>query len=173
MDDPSYSLSGEDILRLNPNTKLILYEDVSSYNTIDELLEPFDSVIILYEWERKGDTSIGHYVTVNRVNNYMIEHFDSYAFKPDEELKQLKNASEAYKRMTKQDHKYLLDLYINCPYVMSYNHYKFQSLDENISTCGRYCILRSLLRFMPLEQFATLITSTGNPDQFVTLLTSA
>ena len=171
MDDVGYSLSDEDIMRLNPNVKIILYEDVSKHRTLDELLHPYDSVIILYEWKRTDDTSSGHYIAVNRVNNGMIEHFDSYAIKPDDELKQLKRASEAYKRMTKQDHKYLLDLYIKSPYTISYNHYPFQSLDEGVSTCGRYCVLRCLFRLLPLEQFAHMIMSTGNPDDFVTKLT--
>jgi hypothetical protein len=172
MNDKSYSLSDKDIYKINPNLKLILYEDVSQYKNIDDLLYPFDSVIILYEWERTKDASIGHYVAVNRLKDGSIEHFDSYSIKPDEELKQLKNASDSYKRMTKQDQQYLLKLYIKSPYVISYNHYPFQSLDKDVSTCGRYCVLRCLLRMLTLEEFAKFITSNGNTDDFVTLLTS-
>jgi hypothetical protein len=170
--DLAYALSDQDIRRLNPRTKLILYEDVKKYKNIDQLLSPFDSVIILYEWQRTKDASVGHYITVNRVNDGIVEHFDSYAIKPDNELKQLKDASTAFKKMTGQDHKYLLDLYIKSPHQISYNHYPLQSLSDDISTCGRFCVIRSLYRRLPLEEFAKFfINKRGTPDEIAVELT--
>lgn len=170
--DLAYALSDQDIRRLNPRTKLILYEDVKKYKTIDQLLAPYDSVIILYEWQRTKDASIGHYITVNRVNNGIVEHFDSYAIKPDKELEQLKDAPQAFKRMTGQDNKYLLDLYLKSPHPISYNHYPLQSLSDEISTCGRFCVIRSLYRYMPLEDFAKIfLNKRDSPDVIAVQLT--
>lgn len=182
-DELSYSLSDQDIYKLNPNTKLILYEDIQRFRDIDHLLYPFESVIILYEWQRTRDASIGHYITVNRVPappdpsdpkrlRMCIEHFDSYAIKPDKELDQLRDESPAFKRMTGQDQKYLLHLYARSRYPISYNHYPFQSLAEGVSTCGRYAVLRSKLKHMPLDEFAKLfIGQRKSPDQIAVELT--
>ena len=46
----AYSLSDDDLRRLNPHTKLLLYEDVKNFPTIDHLLHPYNCAIILYEW---------------------------------------------------------------------------------------------------------------------------
>jgi hypothetical protein len=175
-----YALSDEDIHRLNPRTKLILYQDVKRFRNIEQLLSPFDSVIILYEWERTRDTSIGHYITVNRVGSSdpahgphgLIEHFDSYAIKPDKELDQLKNASPSFRKMTGQDQKYLLNLYAKSRSPISYNQYKLQSPDDSVATCGRYAVLRSKYRHMPLEEFAKIFTGKREtPDQIAVQLT--
>lgn len=170
--DLSYALSDRDIKKLNPRTKLILYEDVKRYKNIDHLLQPYDSVIILYEWKRTKDASIGHYITVNRVNNGIIEHFDSYAIKPDMELAQIKDTSPAFKKMTGQDHKYLLNLYVKSPHPISYNHYPLQSLSDDVATCGRFSVIRSLYRHMPLEDFAKLfLNKRESPDEIAVQLT--
>ena len=49
--DLAYALSDQDIKKLNPRAKLLLYQDVQRYKNIDQLLHPYDSVIILYEWK--------------------------------------------------------------------------------------------------------------------------
>lgn len=168
----AYALSDRDLKRLNPRTKIIVYEDVKRYKTIDHLLHPYDSAIILYEWKRTKNYSTGHYITVNRVNDGIIEHFDSYAIKPDDELKQINDMPESFKKMTGQDQKYLLNLYARSNSPISYNHYALQSLSDNISTCGRYCVLRSLYRHMPLDEFAKLfIGKRDSPDVIAVQLT--
>ena len=167
-----YALSDQDIMRLNPRTKLLLYEDVKGYPTIEHLLHPFDSVIILYEWERTRDASIGHYITVNRVNDGIIEHFDSYGIKPDKELDQLKDSSQAFRKMTGQDQKYLLNLYAQARSPIAYNQYKLQSLDDGVATCGRYAVLRSRYKHMPLDEFARIFTGKREtPDLIAVQLT--
>ena len=168
----AYALSDQDIRKLNPRTKLILYEDVKRYRTIDHLLHPYDSVIILYEWKRTKDYSVGHYITVNRVNDGIIEHFDSYTIKPDDELKQISDMPESFKKMTGQDQKYLLKLYAESNKPISYNQYHLQSLSDNISTCGRHCIIRSLYRHMPLDDYVKLfLNKTDSPDVIAVQLT--
>lgn len=167
-----YALSDQDIMRLNPRTKLLLYEDVKRYPSIDHLLHPFDSVIILYEWERTRDASIGHYITVNRVNDGIVEHFDSYGIKPDKELDQLKDSSPAFRKMTGQDQKYLLNLYAKARSPIAYNQYKLQSLDDGVATCGRYAVLRSRYKHMPLDEFARIFTGKREtPDQIAVKMT--
>jgi hypothetical protein len=169
----AYALSDEDIRRLNPRTKILLYGDVKKYRTLEQLLRPFDSVIILYEWQRTPEASIGHYITVNRVGPFgAIEHFDSYGILPDRELDQLRGTSHAYRKMTGQDQKYLLRLYANSPNPIAYNQYPLQGMGDNIATCGRFAVLRSTYRHMPLDEFAKLFQGQReSPDEIATRMT--
>jgi len=168
----AYSLSDDDIRRLNPNTKILLYEDVKKFPTIQHLLDPFDCAIILYEWKRTQETSIGHYIAVVALPDGTIEHFDSYGILPDNELKQIKNMSSNYKKMTGQDQQYLLKLYIKSPYQISYNQYKLQSLSDDISTCGRFAVLRTIFKNLTLEQFKDLFIGKKNtPDEIAVAMT--
>ena len=163
----SYSLSGEDLKQLNPRTNLYLYEDVKNFLTIDHLLHPHGSAIILYEWNRTPDCSIGHYISVIKLPDGGIEHFDSYAIKPDDELKQIQNKSDAFKNMTGQDQKYLLRLYINTHRNVSYNHHRLQSLNNDISTCGRFAVLRTIYKHLTLEQFIDLFKNNSDSADVV------
>ena len=168
----SYSLSDDDLRRLNPQANLLLYEDVKKYQTIEQLLYPYNCAIILYEWERTNDTSIGHYIAVLALPDGTIEHFDSYGIKPDNELKQIKDKSQAYKKMTGQDQQYLLKLYINSPRPISYNQYKLQSLSDGISTCGRFSVLRTIFKNLTLDQFKDIFMGKKqSPDEIAVLLT--
>ena len=81
------ALDGHEVLDIaGKKTKLIVYEDLKNYKTLSDLLKPYGSVVILYEWQRQGNNSIGHYISVNKVKD-SIEHFDSLMFLPDQELK--------------------------------------------------------------------------------------
>lgn len=168
----AYSLSDDDLRRLNPHTKLLLYEDVKNFPTIDHLLHPYNCAIILYEWKRTKDASIGHYIAVLKLPDGTIEHFDSYGIKPDRELKQIKDKSDAYKKMTGQDQQYLLKLYIKSPRPISYNQYKLQSINDGISTCGRFSALRTIFKNLSLEQFKDLFMGKRNtPDEIAVMMT--
>jgi len=170
--DMNYSLSDQDILRINPRTHVYLYSDIKKFKNIDQLLYPYDSAVILYEWKRDKNGSVGHYVTINRLNNGVIEYMDSYGCQIDRPLKQLKNSSESFKRWTNQDKQYLLRLLINSNSPVSYNQYQLQSTDDGISTCGRYAVLRGLYKNLSLEDFIGMLQKVHpNPDKAVTMLT--
>lgn len=158
-----YSLSSDEVKKLAPNSKFVLYEDVHKYNNIDELLAPYDSIILLYEWIRKPHIISGHYVTLNRLPDGQIEMFDSFGTKPDESLKELEEVPDAFKRMTNQDHKYLLHLLIDSPYKTSFNEYKLQN--PAYSTCGRWCALRVNYKGLTLKQFVDMfLNKRESPD---------
>jgi len=164
------SLSGDEVLDIaDGKAKLIVYEDLKNFRTLDELLSPHASVVILYEWERENDSSYGHYVAVNRVKD-SIEHFDSLMFLPDRELGLV---PENIKKGTRQDHTYLTRLYSASGYPISYNHHKLQA--DDTATCGRWAGLRCRMKNIDLDVFANYFLNNGvmSPDQLVTILTHA
>jgi hypothetical protein len=173
-----YSLSGEEVLKLcDGKARLVVYEELYNFKTLDELLRPWGSVILLYEYKRNDNGSYGHYVCLNVVpdekGGTTVEHFDSLGYKPDEELFKIGIPPEFAKR-TSQDKQYLLMLLINSNRNISYNEHKFQKDSPSINTCGRWCGVRIFLKNKTLEEFARLFLETHeNPDFLITFLTSA
>lgn len=162
------SLSGDEVLDLcKHKAKLILYEDLKKYKDIDDLLYPYDSVIILYEYIRTNNESYGHYVCLNRLPSGEIEHFDSLLFKPDQELGMI---PESIKKKTRQNMAYLAKMLFDSHYPISYNHYKLQK--DDTSTCGRWAGIRCLLKKLTLDEFANLFLNRKyDPDILITALT--
>lgn len=162
------SLSGDEVLDLcHHKANLIVYEDLKKYKSIDDLLYPYGSAIILYEYDRNNNESYGHYVCLNRLPSGEIEHFDSLLYKPDQELKMI---PESIKRKTRQNKAYLAKMLFDSKYPISYNHYKLQS--DKTATCGRWAGLRCLLKKLTLDEFADLFMNRKySPDVLVTALT--
>lgn len=162
------SLDSNEVLKIcNNKAKMIIYEDLKNFKNIDELLYPDDSAIILYEYIRNNNESIGHYICINRLPSGEIEHFDSLLFKPDRELNMVpKNV----RKKTRQNYSYLAKMLYDSGYPVSYNHYKLQQNDT--STCGRWAGLRCLLKKLTLDEFANLfLNRKHDPDILVTALT--
>lgn len=166
----SYSFSDEDMKRgMEGKTKIICYPDLKDYKNINELLHPYDSVIILYLTSK----NYGHWTClfINPNDDDNICYFDSYGGAPDNPLSYnspQKNISLG------QDRKYLTMLMDSSPYNISYNHFKLQKLAKNNSECGRYCILRLNLSYLSDKQFANLLKNNKNYDSdfWVTILTA-
>jgi hypothetical protein len=116
--------------------KIIKYSELKNYNSLQELLpSPFDYKIILLESNR----NTGHWVAILRMNN-IIECFNSYGVSIDSEWKYIPDSIE---RMLGQSTRYLSNLIKKSEgLTVVSNKYKFQSSTNDISTCGRWVILR-------------------------------
>ncbi len=160
----NYALSSSDIKRaLKGKTKIITYDKLKNYNNIDEVLSPYGCAVILY----LETPNSGHWVALIKHQD-RIEHFDSYGVRPDEEFLYIDNKKINYssKRPT------LSELLIFCPYKIEYNEIQFQKDGNNdIATCGRWCIIRCLLKHMTLDYFQEIFKQFKDPDSVVTELT--
>jgi hypothetical protein len=129
---------GDDIIKKYlPKAKIIKYSELKKYNNIDELLKkPLDYVIILYEQKINS----GHWVLLSRYDN-TIEFFSSYGNFIDECLNW--NTQEI-NNILGQDKPYLSILLnkVKNQYDIIYNSFDFQSSNLDISTCGRWVVLR-------------------------------
>lgn len=157
-------LSNFDILEKVDNmAKIELYPNLHKYHDIDELLGQYNACFILIQ----SEPNFGHWVLVHRLPNGHVEFFNSYGGYPDNELK---NISKKYRDESNQNYTYLSKLLYDCPYDIDYNEYCFQKKKKNISTCGRWCIMRYFLNYVDLDDFADIFKNKYG-DEAVTILT--
>lgn len=154
--------------KLNGQVKIITYPELINYNTIEELLEPFGRVIILYLQKE----NFGHWTTIFYQGPNKIEHFDSYGYFPDDELN---FKIDPYFRKVNHMEYPLLSLLLYEAFdrfEMTFNQYKFQSKKNDIATCGNHCIVRLWNQDLLLDDYKDLMYSTKfTPDELVTILT--
>lgn len=163
----SISLSNIEMLKLvNGKSNLIQYPELKNATSIDDILYPYGSCIILYLTKK----NYGHWTCIFKVTPDTIEHFDSYGIYPDEELNF--KMDPYFRKISNQDKPHLSYLLYNSKYKLSFNQYKFQKKKSEVATCGRHCAMRIILRHLKLDDYKNLITSTEySPDEIVTIVT--
>jgi hypothetical protein len=151
---------------LGGKIKLLNYRQLQKYSTIEDVLYPYDAVILLYE--TKIDR--GHWVCVFNHNN-LVEHFDSYGYSPDGELKFV----PSYFRKTHYGKiPHLTELLYNSKKRVRFNEFRLQKLSKDVATCGRWVVARLLLKDLTIKQFRDLFRGKGiDSDILVTLFTQS
>jgi hypothetical protein len=162
----NYSLSDSDLLNLTDNkVKVLSYSDLENFNTIDEVLEPFDAVIILYQQTKIS----GHWSSIIKQKNNVIEIFDSLGIALDHELE--------FSEYNKKRHggvpiPHLTNLLNKSKYKVEVNLTQIQIDSKHINTCGRWAGLRVRFRDIPMKKFIDMFKNGKNsPDYMVTALT--
>ena len=134
------SIGDDNIREVLPECKIYTYNQLKN-KKIEELLPSKKSYcIILYQ----NSPNSGHWTCLLRKNN-IIEYFDSYGGKVDAPLKWISKEKNLKLGINKP---YLSEMLKNSPniYHLVYNDFDFQNLkNHDISTCGRWCLLRLLL----------------------------
>ena len=138
-------LGDDDIKKFLPDAKIITYDELKKYNSIDQLLpNEKDYAIILYLNSKNN----GHWVAIMRdkdkKDKTIIEYFDSYGQPIDQPLLWW---NEEHLEGLGVDDIYLTKLLIKSGYKTVYNKEKYQNGNPDIKTCGRFCIFR-LLNFL-------------------------
>jgi len=151
-------MDDEDIKHYFPNAKIMAYNELSDYETIDDLLpNEIDAIFLLYE----ETENYGHWVLIAKYND-TIEIFNSYGDSYiDEPLYWVKYDVRKKLGSAKP---YLTNLLKNTnynDYDIIFNAYDFQN-DKNlkIATCGRWCCLRLktiLNKNMSLQEFINMM----------------
>jgi hypothetical protein len=160
------ALSGDEILdALNHKTKILIYTDLKKYNSVNELLNPYGCVVILY----LNSKNMGHWTCLFRNKDNHNEFFDSYGLPPDSELAYIPNE----KRIElKQLSPLLSKLLLKDKRKIIYNNHRLQKLAPKINTCGRHVIMRLIGRDIDIDDYNKIMHSTNlTPDQLVTKLT--
>lgn len=157
-------LFDEDIARLTRGRcRIVRYADLARYSNLIDAAGPHRACICLFEKEHNK----GHWVAWFEVSDGVWEWFDSYGFRPDDELQMV---SEQALQETKQIPA-ITKLISTAPdnVKMIYNQMNLQKLAPGIETCGRWCAVRIRKRRLTLAQFQELFHENG--DYLVTLLT--
>lgn len=130
-----------------PNSKVLLYHELEQFNSIDEMFGGKSLVFLLYQ-PLVGN--MGHWVLLYKhLNNF--QYFCSYALPIDSPItKWYRDGQPTY-----------LSNLLNKAHGLriTYNSYPFQTKKQDISTCGRWCLLRAktIIDGMPLQQFINMM----------------
>lgn len=153
----------------NGKAKIMLYSDLSNYNSLEDAMDGYDAIVLLY----LTSNEFGHWCSVFKYPNGGYEFFDSYGLIIDDELKftpkqfRLENG-QYYPQLT-----YLLYKLSSSGNHINYNEYKFQG--KKTSTCGLWVSLRLKNKDMSLEEFKTIFLDLPKsyniyPDEMVSYL---
>jgi hypothetical protein len=150
-------LSNEDIKSITKGKcKVMKYEELRNFMTLDSMFKPYKAVVILYETE----PSYGHWVAMlkepgNREG--VVEFFDSYGMKPDSEIKFV---PAYFRKISGQNKPILTWLIESSPYRCEWNQHDFQSKKREVNSCGRWAAVRVAWRDVTLAQFQDFFISS-------------
>lgn len=143
---------------LNGNVKILKYNEIPNYRNIEELLKPYDAVVILLE--TKFD--FGHWICLKKTGD-VISFFDSYGDFPDQQkkfvnTKFLRDSGQKFniicKMLDEASYKYVIEFSDRC----------LQNMDDlSIATCGLWCAV-FIKSGMLVEEFYDFIDSFGEKD---------
>lgn len=148
--------------------KIVKYSELADYETLEDLLpEERDYRIVLTESKRNQ----GHWCALVRNGNTFI-WFDSYGAKPDGELKFI---PMRIRRMLGEVKHHLTRLLstTNPSQQVIYNKKRFQSLSDDVDTCGRWVVAFVFMNKIgyTLEDFIDKVEQveddTGKPSDII------
>lgn len=145
-----------DVERMSGISKVITYDKLKHYKSIDELLGLENAVIILYLTRE----NYGHWISVIRRSDGVLEFFDPYGIFVDDQLDWIKDKNFMIQK--NMDVPYLLNLFAKSGENIEYNHYKFQKHGGQIATCGRHASIRTRFKNLSLNQYSLFIKNLGN-----------
>ena len=166
----SIDLNESDIKKIcSPNKVAVMfYSDLDKYDTIEELFNVSDNIVILY----RTVGNYGHWVTLLNQGNNIIEFFDPYGMSPDYELKYAKESLRISQKDQVPHLTYLLSKAKQNKKRITYNAVKLQEFHKDVNTCGRHVAMRIKLRHIDLHDYQKLLSQNkNNPDMTVTYLT--
>jgi len=161
----NYALSDAELERLSKyKINVVSYSDIKS---LDDIFGDKNAAIVLYQ---TTDKYSGHWVLIMRyVYNgiHTIEYFDPYGDDIDNIITRKLHYNPKQKPI-------MYDILSQSDSDIIINNFKFQELSNNTQTCGRWCIVRFLLRMIPLTKFCALFKKKNyklSRDNLTCLLT--
>ena len=157
-----YPLSTLEMLKLNPDAKLIVYTDLNKIFNINDLFDDTNKVIILYLLQSKTS---GHWVCLFKNNDKTgadFHYFDSYGEEEDYHLDNLTHLQRVEFNQKQDRLKILLH-----KYKVYYNNVRLQS--KGTSTCGMFVTHRLHNYKLNEAEYINLFVKkrVSNPDLFV------
>ncbi len=138
---------------LNNKAKVVVYDQLKDYNSFKELLDPYQSVIILYP--NAEDPEIGHWTCIFVIpGTNRVEYFDSYGAYIDEPIGEFNEEKEALHDPQRIEPR-LLELLADSPYAnnLYFNETPFQSESQATQTCGLWVVMRLKNNYLTENEF--------------------
>lgn len=141
---------------LNGKTNIVSYDEINGYKSFDDLITPYQSVIILYP--SAADPNIGHWCCcfiIPGSNPSRVEYFDPYGCYIDQSVSDY-NEETLHQRRPLEP--LLLELLIASPYANNvyWNETPFQSETRATQCCGLWSVLRLKCNHMTETEFEKL-----------------
>lgn len=157
----NYSLTDKDLSVLVPGCKVVIYNALDQYASIDQLLSK--PCVILFEVSRRRH---GHYVCMFKEGGTCF-FFDSYGIGIEEQKDYVS------RRMLKRVN-YISRLLKESAYKVDYNPHCYQG--KTSATCGRWCAVRLNNRALNDSEFFEWVSGLCkqyhvSPDELVVALT--
>ncbi len=141
-------MSDSDIKKYFKDATIYKYNELVDFQDIDELFENTPYFFLLYLDSKNS----GHWcVCAQDKENNTLYMFDSYGYKPDDELSFV-GCKE--RKQLGTTHTYLTNLFNKSKYTVFYNNFDYQG--KTSQTCGRHCcffLLNHLNNNMDLEDY--------------------
>lgn len=145
------ALSNDEVQAAVPEMSTCRYRDLVGLSAQD-IWESLP-IMILYE----TSVNSGHWTLLHQPyggGDEVIEFFDSLGYRPDGEFEFIDEITRHELSQVKPFIvKTLLELSEN-GFEIEYNDHKLQYDSPNIATCGRWCIIRHLLKELDIDEFA-------------------
>lgn len=139
--------------------KIINYDDLAKFSTLDAVMAGVPAVIILMTIETQNAPRVGHWIALLNVGSE-IEHFDPYGLKIDQEL------------AITHERPFLSTLVRKSTKLVRQSTHRFQMFREHVNTCGRWCVVRVRMRDRTNSDFRMFFDRLGvSGDEAATLMT--
>ena len=122
--------SPTDIRKNVGNVKIVKFDTLIGYNTIEELLPKQKDCCVIF-WETTSEYE-GHWTALCRLNQTYI-YFDSYGNSVDQDFSYI---PKSLKKQLDIKYDYLKTL-LHGKHVIT-NHVDFQQMKNGVNTCGRF-----------------------------------
>lgn len=169
-------LSDDEVKKVANGCKIIDYPSLDEYESIEDLMEDNDKIILLYLNDKTPNAIIGHWCALTRYPGVeKVCFMDPYGILPDNQLKWHPKEKRIELEQTEPHLTRLLSDYANRGGKVEYNEMKFQEKDDDIATCGRHSGLRCRFHDVPLKQYQNIFKKQRkngkNLDELVTVIT--
>jgi hypothetical protein len=158
----SEQLTDDQLTRAVPGSVFMRYPDLAHFHSIDDVLSqsPIQVVFLLYLIQTSNS---GHYCSVFRRNDGIIEFFDPYGFAADSELSFI---TAIKRRELHEDTPLLLRLLVAGQQTekWTWNSFDLQSHDPAVQDCGRWNIWRTTRRDLDDKEFHELVRREAKAD---------
>ena len=167
----AYALSNEDIQDfLDPDTKIITYPELAGVRNIDQIFDSLGRCVLLF---LTTSPTSGHWQLIFKRNGD-IHFWDSYG-DPPEGIRQ--SMTEEQLETLGEEEPYLLNLLKGSGKRVYYSTVQYQSDRSDVSSCGRWCIMRLICKNYSDRDFQAIIRAgmkehnLKTPDDYVALFT--
>lgn len=144
---------------LGNRVTIITYDQIKNYETLDQLLQPYQTVIILYPAPSKDEdkpTKQGHWCCLFVIpGTNILEYFDPYGTFVDDNVKLFNEYDQGVLHGRRPMEPDLINLILESKYADSvhWNDTQFQSTRINTAVCGLWCVVRIKNNNLTEEEF--------------------